>query len=87
MTSMDAFTDLATGIALETWNIFLDTAPYLFLGFGVAGLLLDFIYLEMGIATTSIAGSVSDLVSQEVKTVFAFLMLLIIAYAMWKGKD
>lgn len=43
MTSMDAFTDLATGIALETWDIFLDTALYLFFGFGVAGLLHIFI--------------------------------------------
>jgi len=43
MTMMDTFTDPARGIALETWNIFLDTAPYLFFGFGVAGFLHIFI--------------------------------------------
>lgn len=43
MSMMNTLTVLIAGIAGEMWRIFLDAAPYLFLGFGVAGLLHIFI--------------------------------------------
>jgi hypothetical protein len=45
------------------------------------GLALDVVYHEMGIATTSIAGSMSEVLPHEVKLLFAVLMLLMMAYA------
>jgi uncharacterized membrane protein YraQ (UPF0718 family) len=93
MSLTNTLTGIFTGIAGEMWRIFLDAAPYIFLGFGVAGLLhifipdekrmdvlgtsagkfrsvinasiafglaLDVVFHEMGIATTSIAGSMSE---------------------------
>ena len=97
MSLTNTLTDMFTGIAGEMWGIFLDAAPYIFLGFGVAGLLhifipdekrmdflgtsagkfrsvinasiafglaLDVVFHEMGIATTSIAGSMSEVPPQ-----------------------
>ena len=43
MSLTNTLTDIFTGIAGEMWGIFLEAAPYLFLGFGVAGLLHIFI--------------------------------------------
>jgi uncharacterized membrane protein YraQ (UPF0718 family) len=43
MSLTNTLTDIFTGIAGEMWGIFLDAAPYIFLGFGVAGLLHIFI--------------------------------------------
>jgi len=43
MSLTNTLTDIVTGIAGEMWMIFPDAAPYLFLGFGVAGLLHIFI--------------------------------------------
>lgn len=42
------------------------------------GLLLDFIYLKMGIEATSIVGHASEILPDDVKTVFAILMLPLI---------
>jgi hypothetical protein len=100
------------------WGIFLDAAPYLFLGFGVAGLphifipdekimdylgasagkfrsvinasiafglALDVVYHERGIATTSIAGSMGEVLPHEVKMIFAVLMLPMMAYATYRS--
>lgn len=39
MSLMDSLTSILIGVAIESWEIFLEAAPYLFLGFGVAGLL------------------------------------------------
>jgi uncharacterized membrane protein YraQ (UPF0718 family) len=49
------------------------------------GLALDFIYLGMGIATTSIVGSMSEVLPQEVKMIFAVLMLPMMAYATYRS--
>ena len=183
MNLANTLTDIFTGIAGEMWVIFLDAAPYLFLGFGVAGLLhifisdekimdylggglasmlimlvvgiplyicatastpiaaaliakgmspgtafvfllagpatnavtitmvakflgkrsvvlylaviaicsiafglaLDVVYPEMGIATTSIAGSMGEVLPHEVKMIFAVLMLPMMAYATYRS--
>lgn len=47
------------------------------------GLALDFLYLEMGIETTAIAGCVSEVLPHEVKLLFAVLMLLAMTYALY----
>ena len=47
------------------------------------GLALDFLYLGMGIETTAIAGCVSEVLPQDVKLLFAVLMLLAMTYAMY----
>ena len=39
MNTMETITNLIVGIAGATWDIFAEAAPYLFLGFGIAGLL------------------------------------------------
>ena len=39
MTLLDTLTTSIVGIAIATWDIFAEAAPYLFLGFGIAGLL------------------------------------------------
>ena len=118
MSLTNTLTGIFTGIAGEMWRIFLDAAPYIFLGFGVAGLLhifisdekrmdflgtsagkfrsvinasiafglaLDVVFHEMGIATTSIAGSMSEVRLHEVKMIFAVLMLPMMAYAMYRS--
>jgi uncharacterized membrane protein YraQ (UPF0718 family) len=46
MSLTNTLTDIFTGIGGEMWVIFLDAAPYIFLGFGVAGLLHIFILDE-----------------------------------------
>ncbi|HJH29247.1 MAG TPA: permease [Methanosarcinaceae archaeon] len=43
------------------------------------GLLLDFIYVKMGIEATSIVGHASEILPDDVKTLFAILMLPLIA--------
>jgi len=43
------------------------------------GLLLDFIYAKMGIEATSIVGYASEILPDDVKTLFAILMLPLIA--------
>ena len=43
MTFIEALTSLIIGIAGATWDIFAEAAPYLFLGFGIAGLLHAFV--------------------------------------------
>ena len=43
------------------------------------GLLLDFIYLRMGIEATSIVGHASEILPDDVKTLFAILMLPLMA--------
>jgi len=47
------------------------------------GLALDFLSLEMGLETTAIAGCVSEVLPQEVKLLFAVLMLLAMTYALY----
>ena len=49
------------------------------------GLALDVVYLGMGIATTSIAGSMSEVLPHEVKMIFAVLMLPMMAYATYRS--
>jgi len=49
------------------------------------GLALDFVYLGMGITTTSIAGSMSEVLLHEVKMIFAVLMLPMMAYATYRS--
>lgn len=43
MLAADMIGSALTGIAIESWNLFLEMAPYLFLGFTVAGLLHVFV--------------------------------------------
>ncbi|MDF1534805.1 MAG: SO_0444 family Cu/Zn efflux transporter [Methanosarcinaceae archaeon] len=43
MTLIDTLTTSIVGIAGATWDIFAEAAPYLFLGFGIAGLLHAFV--------------------------------------------
>ncbi len=45
------------------------------------GLLLDYIYLRLGIEATSIVGSASELIPHEVKNVFAVFLLFLIGYS------
>lgn len=43
MPTADMISSALLGIALESWNLFLEMAPYLFLGFTIAGLLHIFV--------------------------------------------
>ncbi|MDW7731515.1 MAG: SO_0444 family Cu/Zn efflux transporter [Methanolobus sp.] len=43
MSAVSIIWSALTGIAIESWNLFLEMAPYLFLGFTVAGLLHVFV--------------------------------------------
>jgi len=49
------------------------------------GLALDIVYHGMGIATTSIAGSMCEVLPHEVKMIFAVLMLPMMAYATYRS--
>ncbi len=48
------------------------------------GLLLDFIYVKMGIEATSIVGHASEILPDDVKTLFAILMLPLIANGIYQ---
>ena len=48
------------------------------------GLLLDFIYVKMGIEATSIVGHTSEILPDDVKTLFAILMLPLIANGIYQ---
>jgi hypothetical protein len=49
------------------------------------GLALDFVYLGMGIATTSITDRMSEVLPHEVKMIFAVLLLQIMVYATYRS--
>jgi len=51
------------------------------------GLLLNFIYFRLGIEATSIVGTASDMLPDYVKTFFALLLTILIAYAFYLGKQ
>lgn len=82
-TNAATITMIARFMGLRTAVLYLAMIATISIAFG---LLLDLIYLKMGIATTSIAGSASDVLSQEVKTVFAVLMLPMLVYAAWHNR-
>lgn len=50
------------------------------------GLLLDLIYVRLGIEVTSIVGSASEVLAPEVKTAFALMLIPFIAYGIYKQK-
>ena len=53
----------------------------------VFGMLLDLIYIRMGIEATTIAGSASDLLPAEVKTFFALLLAIMITYSLIQRRE
>ncbi|AKB84244.1 SO_0444 family Cu/Zn efflux transporter [Methanococcoides methylutens] len=52
----------------------------------VCGLVLDQIYSRLGIDVISIAGSASEVMPEEVKNIFAVILLPLLLYGMYAGK-
>ncbi|WP_094227067.1 SO_0444 family Cu/Zn efflux transporter [Methanolobus psychrotolerans] len=50
------------------------------------GLLLDFIYLKLGIEVSSIVGSASDILAPWIKTMFALMLIPFIVHGIYKQK-
>ncbi|SFM47265.1 SO_0444 family Cu/Zn efflux transporter [Methanolobus profundi] len=50
------------------------------------GLLLDVIYVRLGIEVSSIVGSASDVLAPEVKTAFALLLVPLMVYGVYRQK-
>ena len=53
----------------------------------IFGILLDLIYIRLGIEATAIAGSASDLLPAEVKTFFALLLAIMITYSLIQRRE
>ena len=53
----------------------------------IFGIVLDLIYIRMGIEATAIVGSASDLLPAEVKTFFALLLAVIITYSLIQRRE
>lgn len=64
-------------------TIYLTMIAVCSLGFG---LLLDAIYMKLGIGISSIVGSASDVLSPEVKTAFGLMLIPFMIYGIYKQK-